>query len=145
MKIPDFVLSRVQFDEEGRLTDDRQRGSILAHGRKYPRVDLDIIIRQHREQRSLDQNSYLHAEPFPKVAEFMGGTIEEAKYTLMGHCWGWKFDKLAGREVPVKPSTSSMTVDEASYFIEWLPPWCFEHCDGLQILLPDEWERRHVA
>ena len=144
MKIPDFSLSRVQASAEGRLSD-QARGSILAYLRRYPDVDLDVIIRQHREQRSLDQNSYMHAEPFPKVAEFMGGTIEEAKLALMGECWGWKFCALSGREMPVKPSTSSMTVEECSYFIDWLIPWVAEHCGGLQIMLPDEWARTSAA
>lgn len=139
VKGPLLLLSAVQANPEGHL-DDVQLGRILATLRRYPNVPLDVLIREHQEQRSLDQNSYMHAEPFPKVAGFMGGTIEEAKYTLMGECWGWKFSPLAGREVPVKPSTSSMTVKECTYFIEWMPPWAFEHCNGLTILLPNEWE-----
>lgn len=124
---------------------DGIRGRLLAHLRKHAGVELDIIIRPHDAQRSLDQNAYLHAEPFPKVAEYMGATIEEAKYALMGECWGWTRCKLTGREVPVKPSTSSMTVKECTYFIDWLIPWAVEHCNGLIIRFPDEWQRTAAA
>lgn len=101
-----------------------------------------IVITERERIRSLDQNAYLHAEPFPKLAEYMGEDIEGAKLVLMGECWGWKRDGFSGKEIPVKPRTSSMTVEECSYFIEWIGPWAFQHCDGLRIFLPDEWEAR---
>lgn len=140
--VPDFVLTDVVFGKEGHLKDEL-RGRILAHGRKYAGVSFDIVIKQHEEQRSLDQNAYWHAEVFPKVAEFMGATIEEAKLVLMGECWGWH--RVAGRDVPVKPRTSSMTIAEGVYFTDWVIPWAVDHCDGLQIMLPNEWQRRQTA
>jgi hypothetical protein len=100
-----------------------------------------VLIRRPRRTRTLDQNSYLHAEVFPKIAAYMGDDIEGAKLVLMGECFGWKQDARFGREIPVKPHTSSMTVEECTYFIEWVIPWAVERCEGLQILLPGEWAR----
>lgn len=98
-----------------------------------------LIVRPVARKRSLEQNAYWHAEVFPKIAEYMGEDIEGAKLVLMGECWGWKRDEKFGRDIPVKPHTSSMTVEEGRYFTDWVIPWAVEHCDGLQIMLPGEW------
>jgi hypothetical protein len=87
------------------------------------------------DQRSLDQNAYLHAGPLPIMADWMGCTIPEAKYYLMGECWGWH--TVAGKEIPIRPSTSEMTVAEARYFIDWLIPWALDRHD-IELPLPDE-------
>lgn len=126
--------------EEGRLvlqeSERAQRQNYLHYlaGRL-----VDVVIRKKRTQRSLDQNAYLHAVPFPMLADHFGNTIEEMKYALMGECWGWKLDKATGREVPVKAHTSRMTVEECVRFIEWLIPWAMVH-HGVQIPLPGEAE-----
>ena len=101
----------------------------------------EVILRKPKSKRSLDQNSYLHSStgPFRLLADHLGYDIEEVKYVLMGQCWGWIYSELAGREIPVKPSTSKMTVDEATYFISWVIPWAAtEH--GVSIPLPSEIE-----
>lgn len=144
MKDPLLLLSRVVASSDGRLSDVL-RGRILATLRRSAGAELDVIIREHEEPRSLDQNAYLHAEPFPKIADYMGEDIEGAKLILMGECWGWKYSAKFGRQIPVKPRTSSMTKAECTYFIEWLLPWAVEHCDGLQVMLPDEWQRSTAA
>ena len=96
---------------------------------------VTITVGKVKRQRSLDQNAYLHAGPFPILAEHFGYTIPEVKLVLMGECWGWQ--TLAGHDVPRKPSTSEMSVEECTYFIEWLLPWAMtEH--GVALPLPGE-------
>ena len=97
--------------------------------------DVEVIVRKQRVQRSLDQNAYLHAHPFPLLAEHFGYSVPEVKFVLMGECWGWK--KVNGKDIPVKPSTSDMTVEECTYFIDWLIPWAAVN-HGVAIPLPNE-------
>ena len=44
---------------------------------------------------------------------------------------------MSGHLIPVKPHTSSMTVEESKFFVDWLIP-CAAQKFGLQIPLPDE-------
>lgn len=97
---------------------------------------VEVIIRKARAKRSLDQNSYWHGVVFPLVSEYTGYTIPETKLVLLGECFGWQ--KIGGHDVPIKPSTSDLTVEEGSRFTEFFGPWAVEHCGGLQIPLPNE-------
>lgn len=82
---------------------------------------VEVIVRKQRTQRSLDQNAYWHAVPFPLLQDALGyDSIEELKLALMGECWGYHLDKVTGRELPLKPHTSSMSTEEGARFTEWL-------------------------
>jgi hypothetical protein len=123
---------------DGRLELDggerQRRGQYLRYLRGK-RVEVEI--RQARTKRSLDQNAYLHAVPFPILAAHFGDSIEGVKLDLMGECWGWHQSPVTGRWLPVKPHTSAMTVEECQFFIDWLIPWAMtEH--GVEIPLPAE-------
>jgi hypothetical protein len=102
--------------------------------------DVDVIVRKHREQRTLDQNAYLHAVPVPMIAEEWGEDIEATKLLLLGECFGWR--ETAHGRIPVKPSTSRLSTEEFSHFIEWIVRWAAmprnvcEH--GFRIPLPNE-------
>jgi len=98
---------------------------------------VEVIVRKRRTQRSLDQNAYLHAVPIPILAEHFGYTIPEMKLVLMGECFGWHPEKITGRDLPLKPSTSEMSVDECSRLIDWVIPWAATNHDVL-IPLPNE-------
>lgn len=78
MKVPELVLEDVAFDAEGRLPDER-RGRILAHGRKYAGVRMDIILRQHdaRKLRSEKANNYYWSTVLPLLAKENEQTPEE--------------------------------------------------------------------
>lgn len=103
--------------------------------------DGPVVIKIERpaSKRTVDQNAYLHAVPFPILAEHFGDSVEGVKLDLMGEKWGWKPSAVdPSRMVPVRPSTSSMTVEECTEFIEWLIPWAAtEH--GVLIPLPNEY------
>ncbi len=96
-----------------------------------------LTVCEPERQRTLKQNAYIHAIPIPMLAAHLGYTIPECKYVLMGECFGWKLDARTGKEMPIKPSTSAMTVEEDTYFIEWVIPWAAMSF-GLQIPLPSE-------
>lgn len=99
--------------------------------------DVEVIVRKKRTQRSLDQNAYWHAVPFPLLQEALGyDSIEELKFDLMGEKWGWTTTKH-GNHIPVKPHTSEMTVEECTEFIDWLIPWAMTK-HGVTIPLPNE-------
>lgn len=101
---------------------------------------VEVVVRKPTSKRSLDQNAYLHAEPFRMLAEELGDSVEGIKYDLMGEKWGWKPSPLdPSRLVPVQPSTSAMTVEECTAFIEWLIPFAAQKF-GVLIPYPSEWE-----
>ncbi len=102
--------------------------------------NVEIVVRKERTRRSLDQNAYLHAVPFPMLREYLGyESIEDLKLALMGECWGYRRDKATGRELPLKPHTSDMTTEECTRFIEWLVTWAQTKFD-FHIPLPNEAE-----
>lgn len=144
MKSPIATLSRVVANAAGHLSDEA-RGRILAVLRQHAGAELDIVIREHETQRSLDQNAYIHAVPVTLLADFLGNTIPEMKLILMGECFGWKVDPMSGHEIPVKPATSSMNVGECQYFIDWVVPWAAQKFDGFEIPLPNEWMEQQAS
>lgn len=100
---------------------------------------VEVLIRKPASKRSLDQNAYLHAEPFPIIAEYVGCSVEDIKYDLMGEKWGWKPSALdPNRMVPVQPSTAAMTVEQCTEFIDWLIPFAAQKF-GCVIRYPNEW------
>lgn len=123
---------------DGRLElDEFERDRRTQYLRYLRGKPVELEIRQARTKRSLDQNAYLHAVPFPILAAHFGDSIEGVKLDLMGECWGWKASSVTGKWLPVKPHTSAMTVEECQFFIDWLLPWAMtEH--GIAIPLPSE-------
>jgi hypothetical protein len=91
-----------------------------AHLRTLAGQDVEVIVRKKRTQRSNEQNALIHAVA-SALADHCGNSLGEMKLLLMGECWGWQ--TVRGHEIPVKPHTSDMTVEEATQFIDWLLPW----------------------
>lgn len=127
-----------QVTKDGRLVlNDDERFLRKQHLLALAGHDVEVVVRKRRIKRTLDQNAYWHSKPFPILAEHFGLSVEEVKYVLMGECWGWHRDKVTGREIPIKPSTSSMTVEEGTFFQDWLLPWAMtEH--GVDIPPPEK-------
>jgi hypothetical protein len=124
--------------QDGRLklddSEHARRTQYLMYLRGKP---VEIEIRKARTKRSLDLNAYWHAVPFPILAAHFGESIPGIKLALMGECFGWQRDPITGRELPRKPHTSDLTVEEAQFFTDWLIPWAMtEH--GVAIPLPSE-------
>ena len=74
--------------EDGRLDLlDVERDRRRMYLRTLVGKPVEVIVRKARVQRSVDQNAYLHAGPFPVLAEELGyESIEELKLALMGEC-----------------------------------------------------------
>jgi hypothetical protein len=122
----------------GRLKLD-EKLAFKASMRRMKPGRVVVKVEQPATKRTLDQNAYWHAVPFPILAEHFGDSVEGVKYDLMGEKWGWRPSPLnPDRMVPVKPSTSSMTIEEGVEFTEWLLAWAAtEH--GVLIPLPSEY------
>jgi hypothetical protein len=108
---------------------------VMAHLRTVEGQPVEVVIRKPRSKRSLDQNAYAHAWPFKLIAEAMGESVEAAKLAILGEKFGWR--ELFGHQVPVKPSTSALSVEEFSELIEWMPSFG-AHMFGLSIPLPND-------
>ena len=127
----------------GRITSDgkfeladAERDLRRTYFRALAGKNVEIIVRKERTKRSLDQNAYLHAVPFPLLAEEWGEDIETTKLLVLGECFGWK-ELRDGHRLPIKPSSAALTVEEASHLIEWLPPWAMVNF-RVEIPLPRE-------
>jgi hypothetical protein len=115
-------------------------GELMAYIRRHFKgqhfaLTLDAV----RRKRSVMQNAYLHAEPFPKLAKAWGESIARTKLICMGEFWGYEPCKVTRQFLPVKVHTSDMTVEECTLFIDWLVPWALmEH--GVDVAPPRESE-----
>ena len=121
--------------EDGQLTLTSKHAFRLGLKALRP-GPVTIVVKAQEAKRTLDQNAFLHAAPFRILAEFFGESVEQTKYVLMGECFGWTRDAITQREIPVKPSTSSMTVEECTFFIDWLIPWAQDKFD-ITLPLPE--------
>jgi hypothetical protein len=113
-------------------------GAIRAHA-GYP---IDVIVRRHRNQRSLDQNAWLWGVAYPVIAEAIGYDLhehEDLHYALVAKCFGDHFDKRVGALVPNKRS-SKLTTKEFSEYMEWLVRFAAMELGGIVVPLPGESE-----
>src|SRR6185312_1630102 len=118
MSRPGFSLSGTL--RNGKLTFDhptRYRQYIQRLSRTVERVT--VTIEKYVKQRTLPQNAYLHAVPFPILAQHFGCSVTEVKRDLMGECWGWKTSPVTGQQVPVRDHTADMNVEDCNFFIDW--------------------------
>lgn len=92
--------------------------AIAAHEGKV----VEVVIRRPKAQRSLDQNAYWWAEPVKVLAEFCGYTESQMHYALLGECFGYE-PGPGGQPIPIKPSSSELTVEEFTHLIEWVQQW----------------------
>lgn len=127
-----------RISEDGKLLlRETEQALRRVHLSRLAGRDVEVVIRKERVQRSLDQNAYIHAVPVPILADYFGYTIPEMKLVLMGECFGWKADPISGHEIPLKPATSEMDVEECNRFIEWVLPWAMLN-HGVNIPAPNE-------
>lgn len=143
-----MTFDNVYIDGSGTIANENIRDDIRDAIRSRKGKYLDITIQLHREgprKRSLDQNAYLHAEPFPKLAKAWGESIARTKLICMGQFWGWEPCKVTGLLLPVKAHTSEMTVEECTLFIDWLIPWAADDPHYVEILPPMTWLERMAA
>lgn len=83
---------------------------------------VDVVVRKHREQRSLDQNAYWHGVAFPILADALGydaDEVDELKFYVMGEWSGWRQSRTGDR-LPNKMHTSDLDTAEGADFTDWL-------------------------
>lgn len=94
---------------------------------------VEVLVRPERQQRSLDQNAYIHAVPVALIAEATGDDPDDVKRDLMAACFG---------TVDAQPwlgHTSSMDREQATFFIEWVGPYALRMF-GVDVPLPGDVE-----
>lgn len=101
--------------------------------------EVEVLIRLVPRQRTLDHNAYIHAVPVYLVSQETGDDPDDVKRDLMVACFG-TVPRPTGDE-PWMAHTSSMDIEQASYFIEWAPPYGLRTF-GVDIPLPGEVEFR---
>jgi hypothetical protein len=137
---PVFHATVTDTDAPKPVVIDKERELWREYLRTLRGKDVELVVRKVRVRRSLDQNAYLHRQPFRLLADYVGDSIEGVKLSLMGECWGWKRCPITGRDIPVQPNTSDMSVEECTEFIDWLIPWALEHYPEVRIPLPGQAE-----
>lgn len=85
---------------------------LVAQGHVY-----EVFIKPPR--RTYNQNDYAHVL-FSSIADKTGYTAEEAKYWVKGELLGWEIVTINNKSMPQPRSTSNLTKDEMSLFIERL-------------------------
>lgn len=100
---------------------------------------VDVIVKIHRNQRSVDQNAWHWGVAIPIIANALGYDKDEHErlhYALVDECFGRSFDQRVGRDVPNVRSSQLDTV-KFSEFMEWEVRWAArEH--GIVVPLPGE-------
>lgn len=126
--------------QDGRLKFDAASLAQL-HAFIRTREGRSLTLTVTGAKRTDPQNRLLHVY-VPMIAEHFGyvesaamasdAIVADVKRDLMGACYGWTTGPM-GNQVPTRPHTSSLSVDEMTDFLDWLYRFCAEH--GL--VLPD--------
>lgn len=123
------------------------KGSLAAEHRRLIKHDLDelsedkpwlVQVKEYKSNRSLQQNSFLHAVPLRIICDETGYDIEDMKAYLMGEAFGWEeFEIMGQKRKRPRLSTSELNVEQFSWFMEWIEKWAAEAL-GLIIPKPNE-------
>lgn len=105
---------------------------------KFAGQRIAVSLRKPRDKRSLDQNAYWWAVPVKVLAEHCGYTENQMHYALLGECFGFTAGPT-GLTVPVKPSSSDLSVEEFGKLIDWVLVWAPSEL-GCALQSPSEWQ-----
>lgn len=130
------------FVRDGKLAANVRQG-IADFIAQFDGEQIDLIVRRHKRQRSLDQNAYWWAVPIAILAEHCGYEPEQMHYALLGE-WRGYIDGLHGQPIPRCASSSKLTTAEFTELIEWVQRWAAQVMD-VQIPAPNEWMESEAA
>jgi hypothetical protein len=102
---------------------------------------IEVVIRQPKSKRSLDQNKWWWGIAIPLLADELGYDKHEhdgLHYALVSKCFGVTQDTRTGVEVPNKRS-SQLTVAEFAELMEWVTRFAAQEW-GVVLPLPGEAE-----
>lgn len=120
------------FQTQGNLyIDDIKR--FKEYLKTFGNTRLDIIIRKHRNKRSINQNNYAHGVVFKMIADELGYSTDDARDLCKT-----KFLKktMPDGEIIVK-STTVLDTKQFEDFLEEVRRWALEYLQ-LSIPLPNE-------
>jgi hypothetical protein len=83
---------------------------------------VTVVVTEHKATRSQKQSRYWWAVAVPLCADHCGYTPSQMHYALLGE-WGGYVDGPGGKPIPVKPSSSELTVEEFGQLITWILDW----------------------
>jgi len=132
----------------GRVSDDGTMLSLLDNEKpmrdrilaRLAGKTVDLTLKVHREQRSVDQNAWHWGVAIPVIAEALGYDLHEytdLHYALVDECFGTHLDQRVGRIVPDVRS-SQLDTAKFSEFMEWEVRWAAQR--GVLVPLPNESE-----
>jgi hypothetical protein len=98
---------------------------------------VDITVKRHRENRSLNQNNYYWGVVVPMVGEAIGETDIEAVHEVLKLEHNYYIAKIGGREIRVPQSTAELSTDEFERYLERARRWASEFL-SIYIPLPNE-------
>jgi len=136
-----FVVP-ARVDELGVLRHDAN-GRFGEVCRQFAGQRVELVFRKPKSKRTLDQNSYWWAEPVPRLAEHCGYSPNQMHYALLGECFGYT-PGPTGQAIPVKASSSDLSVEEFRHLIDWVLVWAPSEL-GVAIQSPDEWQIARAA
>jgi len=122
-------------DAQGKLHIDGKR-DLDRYLRTLAGKEVELVVKRKVYKRSLDQNAYWWSVPVRILAEHCGYTDAQMHYALLGECFGYVAGPQ-GKPVPVKPSSSDLSVEEFSRLIEWCLDWAASEL-GVYIPAPDK-------
>lgn len=138
--MPQVPVFHGRITEDGRLELQEQEQHVRRNYlRRLVGKDVDVVVKVHRNKRSLDQNAWHWGVAIPIIAAALGYDKDEhdmLHYALVDLCFGTVFDARLGREVP-KVRSSLTDTKTFSEFMEWEVRWAArEH--GIVVPLPGE-------
>jgi hypothetical protein len=114
------VIALATTTEDGLKLDDKS--GFKRSVRRLPKGRVRVSVEPIGDKRSLDQNAYWWAVPVKLIAEHCGYTDAQMHYALLGECFGFT-PGPTGHPVPVKPSSSELTLEEFKHLIDWVLIW----------------------
>lgn len=128
--------------EDGRLllaADERERRQ--GYLRRLAGKSVDVVVKAHKNTRSLQQNSWHWGVAVPLIAQELGydkHDHDRLHYALVDKCFGTTFDKVLKQDVP-NVRSSHLTTAQFSELMEWEVRWAATELN-IVIPLPDEAE-----
>lgn len=128
--------------EDGRLllaADERDRRQ--GYLRRLAGKPVDVVVKAHRNTRSLKQNSWHWGIAISLIAQELGydkHDHDRLHYALVDKCFGTTFDPVLKQAVP-NVRSSHLTTAQFSELMEWEVRWAATELN-IAIPLPDEAE-----
>ena len=132
-----------EVDAAGKLTlPPTTRRDMARYVKTLKGKRVVVAVTEFKETRSQAQNRFWWAKPVPLCANHCGYTDSQMHYALLGECFGY-VDGPGGKPIPVKPSSSDLSVEEFAQLITWVLDWAPSE---LGVFIPEpDWDWRAKA